>query len=169
MELGSNGVEQFKERRSFLRGHVKYFLFHCGSTNPNEAVAEWLASLESQISYLGRDLIQLVREMLQLNPKDRPSINQVTARLRLIAIEATAEPVRELYSKFCEQGQSTALGIECERFLSWCWAIGIHPTGNALQLDERVSFADSSFTTTLDILSQISNKLREIQFVVHTV
>ncbi|KAK2821846.1 hypothetical protein FQN49_007616 [Arthroderma sp. PD_2] len=101
--------------------------------------------------------------MLVLNPKDRPKIGQVTESLRKVATEADSEPIFALYQSIYSQNQSTALGIEHERFASWARVIGICPLRGASLSTISVFHSDSVFRSTLDILSQILLELQGIQ------
>jgi hypothetical protein len=76
--------------------------------------------------------------MLSLNPRGRPRIGEVAARLHSVVVEAVAQPIFKLYTSICEKSKSMMPGIEQEKFKSWGWALGIFVEEGS---DRHIDFA----------------------------
>lgn len=90
---GPGGLKTFEEyRKVVLAERLTLHSFHAGR-EPNKGVETWLTALDKTATNVCRELIGLVRDMLQIEPDDRPSANQVTHRLRFAAVKNTFDSV----------------------------------------------------------------------------
>lgn len=119
MERGNEGVSDFTERRGFKVANWRMYTFHAGMSTPNKAVTSWLEDLETHSAQHGRLLIQLVRSMLAMEPKDRPTAPQVTSYLHLIAVYAYISLLDGLYEVLFKTTELFEADIEFKRFKSW--------------------------------------------------
>ena len=88
MLLGAKGVQEFKEAGKVKReGILKTYIIHC-APEPNFHVHEWLKYLDTLASPITMRLLTLVRDLLQLEPAERPRATTVTSRLQLLALSS---------------------------------------------------------------------------------
>ena len=93
MMEGPNGVRDFENSRKVtLAEKWIFYTFHAGR-QPNKGLHAWLAKLKDGASPTGIGAIQLIHDMLQIKPDDRPSAQVVTQRLRLLALNSKFDAV----------------------------------------------------------------------------
>jgi serine/threonine protein kinase len=160
MKKGAEGVEEFRRKREVKFRNFTTYAFHAGTSTPHEGVHTWLSELESQATRSERTLIRLIRDMLAIEPKDRPIASEVTSRLYLTTVDAYSHRVDEHYQKLHQKIESLELDIEWERFKSWKWAFGLDENGN----NPLTSMIDSEvdFELTLKYLLGIRDELESI-------
>ncbi|KAI9785126.1 MAG: hypothetical protein M1839_000764 [Geoglossum umbratile] len=120
MKTGADGVKSFKLRREVTIENFKTFTFH-KNKQQNDGVNTWLSGLECQSDRSGLMLTQLIRCMLSMTPDDRPKSQQVTSRLRFIAVSKHIDLLGESYHVLSEATDSFEAHIEWVRFKSWKW------------------------------------------------
>jgi serine/threonine protein kinase len=162
MALGQCGVQEFKKKRRFKKGHGAYYLFHCGRGQSNPNVSDWLSELAPKSPTSGKMLLELVGKMLSIDEKKRPKARDVTARLQLIAVREVVDAVDMLFSAIPLSDSLDAL-IEKIRFEAWKYAIGL------LDQESIPGFygdfekeLDSRFDTVLNCLYKMRDYLRTI-------
>lgn len=162
MILGRDGVEKFKNARGFRKGKGRYYLFHCGLSEPNGAVSDWLSQLEHQSPRTCKMLLDIVRNMLSMDAEERPKAKEVTAKLRLIAQHEVVDSVNRLFRDM-PLGSSLDALIKQKRFQSWKYALGM--LDQSSEPDSMREFSlerDSMFDSKLDCLYQIRDLLKSI-------
>src|SRR5436305_7641081 len=94
-------------------------MFHAVRFKPHPKVGSWLSGLESQDVQTDQMCVQLVRAMLAIDPKNRPTAQLVTSRLRLIAVTAHIRSLDELFTMLLQTTESVEADIEGRRFNGW--------------------------------------------------
>ncbi|KAJ6258544.1 Phytochrome [Drechslerella dactyloides] len=120
MRRGADGVNEFRMKRKVKIGSSRMAAFHAGIGRPNLGLASWLQDLEGDSTIYSRQLVQLIKSMLQLNPDDRPDARQVTARLRYITVQTYYSSVHSLYDNLLKKPpDSFEAYAESRRIKSW--------------------------------------------------
>ncbi|RYP23250.1 hypothetical protein DL765_001159 [Monosporascus sp. GIB2] len=164
MKGGPQGVRDFKAQRVYTfpayRGHdfiVKGFHAGSGKVNPN--VVKWLndrgAEAKADNKGAETDLVELIKDMLEVNPLARPEIRQVLRRLRCIALRKIAEPVLEAFrtSPHCD-----ALEFSIEKHILSLWLDRIGPI--AKLPEAQILGSDESYTQLRRALHDIGDELQ---------
>ena len=85
---GPDEVTRFENERLFKQGQDIFHRFHQGPDCEEPAVTKRLTDLRIKAESRPEQMIvELVRNMLRLNPKDRPKADEVDARMAFIAID----------------------------------------------------------------------------------
>lgn len=152
---GTSGVGAFLDDRKFEESPMCYSLYHKGDS-ANDAVAAWLENLvsENQSQSL-RDMVDLVVEMLDILPKNRPEAAIVTARLYMNTIMAFSEQFYVLFDQFTP---SPVALIERARFSSWAMSQDVQLYSDSSDATTTGKFWGS----TVDILRQMKKALESI-------
>lgn len=160
---GPKGVEAFKEQRThtfraYRNRPLTLKSFHAGRGQINPGVEKWLADKLAKAKADGKQaeiaLVELIHDMLTIDPKDRPEIRQVLRRLRCIALYKIAEPIQEAY-KTSAHGHALEFLVEKHIFSQWLDRIG--PIAKD---DSRVLGTEESFIELRRALSDIYDELR---------
>ncbi|KAF2474368.1 kinase-like protein [Lindgomyces ingoldianus] len=160
MILGQDGVEEFRKVRSFKKGQGRYYLFHCGLGEPNEAVINWISQLEHKSPRECKMLLKLVRNMIAIDEEKRPRAKEVTAKLRLIAQHVVVDSVEQLF-RVIPFGSSLDALIEQKRFQSWKYALGMLDQESVSDSTRDIYWEhESQFDSTLDCLYKIRDLLK---------
>ena len=113
---GANGVELFRDAREFHMPPMCYYLFHKGNA-ANDTVATWLRTLGSETRDRSfQDVVDVVINMLNIDPRDRPDAAAVTAQLYISTITAFSERLSCLFNRFPSSPDAC---VENARFVSW--------------------------------------------------
>lgn len=156
---GSQGVEEFKEKRTFSILQFTLSNFHKGdSTNPE--VEAWLSNLEIDANVSRKALVRLIGRMLQMGPDDRPSARDVSIELQAIALKEKTYPIDELFDKLkreVKNEETEILFVEHTRYEVWKEACGITPDGPHDADPRRLKF-----DRCLDALSYYQDMLEQI-------
>ncbi|KAL8717253.1 MAG: hypothetical protein Q9225_005485 [Loekoesia sp. 1 TL-2023] len=156
---GPDGVKAFEQsRKVILNSRWTVYSFHAGR-KPNKGVETWLTALNKNATTACKGLIGLAREMLQIEPKDRPDGVQVTQRLRFWTLESKFSHVDGMLSDMVLHGNDLNMIAEKERLLSWAQTMGI--TGLASQNDNTDSLltADDTFYRIFQNLVMIEQQM----------
>lgn len=162
MRRGSTGLRAFKQARKFKYGPYTYYYFHCGH-KPNEGMHEWLTDeLEPSCTVSERLILQLIRKILVLSPRERPSSGYVMASLQFATLHALSQPVQtrlRMLTNSLDSGQAkTELLIEKQRFRSWQWTLGLvtdsHKPAEELRSESKLENFDTMIST-LSMLQQV--------------
>ena len=105
-------------------------------------------------------LLQLVRQMLSINPDRRPTATEVASRLRFIAVDERSRPISQLYDQILGQFETTEALVEKIRFESWKWIYDMVSSKSNLYLEAPGFNLD--FQATLDSLADIRTELEMI-------
>jgi len=175
MKMGPDGVKKFSDERRFSISHVTFHRFHHGLNEEEPAVVAYLTALYDQFENKSeRLLVELIRQMLRLNPTERPKAGEVETRMWFIAITSISHQIQELYSRVWQLGMSPQAFVEQERFGSWlesCEALYSYKGSAPLVQWKIRSYSDFQSTLTslvemrdnLDaILPEVKNPVRPI-------
>lgn len=125
MARGHEGIDNFRRAREHrVRGFILNH-FHEGPRQPSKAVEHWLSELESISTRACSLLVCLVRQILRIDPSERPNAKEVTSRLRLVATYEVAGTVNDLFRLIRGNGDSLDMFLEHTRFDAWRYAINI--------------------------------------------
>ena len=126
MKFGAAGIQKFEDERNFRFGHTTYHRFHRGPKEEEPAIATYLTYLVSVASARSEHLlIQLTRDVLNLDPNSRPKAEDVESSMRFIAINTIAEKIGLLYADLCRKASTPQAFIEQLQFESWMEACEI--------------------------------------------
>ncbi|KAK6502434.1 hypothetical protein TWF506_003014 [Arthrobotrys conoides] len=124
--LGPDGVNQFAEQRTIRMAFLTIRMFHAGQGESNQKVIQWIQKLEdiNQSRYGNQEnirgwLLELVRDMLNTSPTERPTASQASARIFYLLQKILYNSISELLSKLAAISGSTEILIERERFRLW--------------------------------------------------
>jgi serine/threonine protein kinase len=106
MNEGSDAVQLFKEHRRIKIGRLKTYTFHAGRNAPNPHLYTWLSRIEAKTTQAKRLLVDLVRKMLSLDPKDRPRAKDVSTRIAFIAAYEIFHSAQSLLSAIARKAES---------------------------------------------------------------
>ena len=163
MMLGPLGVKEFEQFRKVSpdksNKNWTFYSFHSG-TKPNKNLETWLATLSLTATTACKNIINLVRRMLSVDPVDRPHANEVAHCLRFWTIESNFAHVdialadhRQLHKHGLD------MLVEIERLRLWGQIVGLK--GQNGQNFGRNSFmtVDNSFHETFQNLKDIERKV----------
>ena len=154
MVLGVGGVGEFRNRRRYRLGNFIYYHFHYGPDQQNREVVRWLSDLPVSNARMHVQLLSLIRSMLSVKADKRPRAPEITARLRMIGLDAIAQSISADYEKLTEKHRSIEALIEQARFRSWTRTCGF------CDVDKDPKFLTSGFQVDFQF---IVNTLREMQ------
>ncbi len=156
----AEGVLKFQECRIItIANEWKVDMFHSGSSE-NPGVTSWLAKLRENSSNIGTELVRLITEMLQFEPRMRPNAKKVTHRLRILALSSRTKKVCESYGKVAVGPDANEILAERSKFKHLSSAAGLVD----LPLIIMPLFESRSrFTHWADLLLRISDQLTTIQ------
>ncbi|KAI9861845.1 MAG: hypothetical protein M1824_001956 [Vezdaea acicularis] len=161
MLKGPDGVKDFRNQRRYRVPNYLFFHFHHGPLTPSQGVAGWLSQLESEPQVVPM-LLPLIRQMLSVEPTQRPKAKEVQARLQFIAIRLIAEDIAQKYAMACERSGSTFAWIERCKFESWRHACGTARAAETPNTTPAEGF-DHNFQAALDILYHVREHLESIE------
>ncbi|XWX01595.1 hypothetical protein V2A60_009623 [Cordyceps javanica] len=122
--LGPNGVEQFRsDRKVQVASGIEWLRFHCGPGVPNPGVSSWLDKLRQSAGPVCAHLVDLIREMLSMDPSRRPNSSRVLTVLRAIAVSSLAGAVSQVLDSCPDANRKSIDGLlDDMRFRSWFFA-----------------------------------------------
>lgn len=122
MSSGVTGVAQFeKERKVIFGGYYTTSTFHYGKEE-NPGVVAQISKLQAEPTGddAWRDLVDLVAEMLRIDPALRPPALEVCRRLRVVALKHLCRLIQgQLGQQTGTNGIPFDLAMERERFQIW--------------------------------------------------
>lgn len=149
---GPSGIQRFRDARGFQITPMCYYLFHKGGSS-HEAVAEWLVDVAAKDgSQSIQEAVELISEMLKINPTDRPTAAKVTARLYMCIIRAFSEQFSVLFASF---SSSVDAIIEQARFSSWVLSQDVELYSSSL----GATATGKNFDSTIDVLRELKREL----------
>lgn len=119
MTMSIEGVERFEEERKFRVHGVTFHRFHHGPNHREPVVFQYIESLFGFPNFSELLLLELITDILQLIPTNRPDAEAIETRMCFAAIATVARPIRDLYTRFWSESGSIQAFIERERFASW--------------------------------------------------
>lgn len=124
---GPKGVTDFEAKRGFkVENHIRY-RFHHGLRAESPAVIMQLDRLHGCTeSRAGRKLLLLIREILNLDPKKRPSAAETNEKMEYITIEALCENVHGQCSRIFQISKSMQAWLVLSKFTSWMRICKVH-------------------------------------------
>jgi len=162
MTLGPQGVKDFKARREvIIAGYLTTYTFHAGS-QPNDNVTTWLSELSQHTSHIGKGLIQLVSQMLSMEPLRRPNATEVTLQLRILTLKSTFETTSNIYKDISKPDSDLETIIERERHFIWGKEIGLFDDEPGSRGGTLTLIIDTNFEKMIHTFSNIQEELRII-------
>ena len=117
---GPKGVTDFEAERGFKVEDHRRYRFHHGLKAESPAVIMQLDRLHGCVeSRAGRKLLLLIREILNLHPKKRPSAAETNEKMEYITIEALCENVHGQCSHIFQISKSMQAWLVLSKFTSW--------------------------------------------------
>ena len=110
---GADKIKEFRDSREFAVPPMRYCLFHRGKA-PHAVVIRWLDRVAAQDgSPSVHNIVQLVKEMLETMPSERPTAATVTATLYINVITAFTERLLPQFNRLCSSARAM---VEKARF-----------------------------------------------------
>lgn len=155
LSKGPSGVTQFRDDREFTVGRMTFSLYHKGN-QPHEVVTERLEKIAKEdASQSVRDVVHLIKQMLDISPDKRPKAATTTAKLIISTIGAFTE---DILAQFTGLPPSLEVLIEKSRFMSW---LACQDTNLFLSMPGAVS-TYRMFESTIQLLCQTETALEAI-------
>lgn len=168
MLKGPGGVREFRSKRRCVTPVFTHSRFYDRPNQANIGVTSWLQELDRNIESGFQQnhsrplilLLCLIKDMLSLNPEDRPSTEVVETQLRFIALNAVALQIDQLYHPVVERNTGILAFLERKRFSSWMAACGlgkVDPRSSSAQ--PWAGSSSSQFQIILSHLDQLQEAL----------
>ena len=160
-KLGAAGIQKFEDARSYRFEHVIHHRFHHGPKEEEPAVAKYLTRLlDNAGTRSERLLIQLIRNILQLDPDARPKAKDVERMMRFIAVNMISQQIDCLFAELYQQGSAPQAFIEQMQFESWMEAYEILYTHKNSPMSYRWKLpSDFEYQSSLECLRELRNTL----------
>ncbi|KAF4636460.1 hypothetical protein G7Y89_g1619 [Cudoniella acicularis] len=170
MAKGAIGVEEFVDMRetaiTFPWSKLQHWKFH-NFPEENPGVQKWLNLLASDAHFPRTQLIYLVKDMLSIDPRTRPTAQLVTIRLRELTLLNLMNSIDTLYEILLNEMSSAELESERERYRLWCWAGGLRKLGGEKKEFQQEYFRDyDTFEQTVEVLCGINSKVIQLRSIV---
>ncbi|KAI3317715.1 hypothetical protein HD806DRAFT_514092 [Xylariaceae sp. AK1471] len=163
LKHGREGVKKFEEDRRFEIPEWKWvvYTFHLpGKIHPE--VGRWMDELRNSESCTPGELglLDLVQEMLKLNHSERPKIDHVLLRLRLVTLRRLCEVVLAAFANVSRDYQNKlVLEIEKKTFEEWSWEVNLADPDS---LDAKEIWDDSKFDILVNALQELRKELASL-------
>lgn len=160
MLYDKQGLDAFREARevSFLGGLVKCRVFFHADNEPHPKVLEWLDDMGRSSSSAG--LVCLARNMLNMEPSQRPASWDVSRFSFLIWAKNVCDGISHLFYRIQEKAGTNAV-IEFERFDAWACVSGIREPSSRAEIDwTSLSAAEVHFNLIENVLMSLRKDLR---------
>lgn len=99
MMRGKDDINAFWELRSHTVGQNKYHLFHQRPDRQSHVVEEWFSGLDTRYAKAGRLLLQLIKAIMCIESRKRPTAEVIATRLGFIVLYYTTESIDETYDE----------------------------------------------------------------------
>ena len=124
---GTKGVTDFEAERGFKVEDHRRYRFHRGSRAESPAVIMQLDRLHDGMeSRAGRKLLLLIREILNLDPRKRPSAAEMNQKMEDISIESLCENVHRQCSRIFQISKSMQAWLVLSKLTSWMRIYKVH-------------------------------------------
>ena len=154
---GPVGVKAFEQsRKVILNSRWTVYSFHAGH-QPNKGVEAWITELGKNATTACKGLIELVRDMLQMEPDDRPDAHQIVQRLRFWTLESKYSDVDNILNDTALRSSDLNMIVEKERLLTWAQTMGIAGVASPKIGTESLLTADDIFRRTFQSLQKIES------------
>ena len=154
---GPVGVKAFEQsRKVILNSRWTVYSFHAGH-QPNKGVEAWITELDKNATTACKGLIELVRDMLQMEPDDRPDAHQIVQRLRFWTLESKYSDVDNILNDTALRSSDLNMIVEKERLLTWAQTMGIAGVASPKIGTESLLTADDIFRRTFQSLQKIES------------
>ncbi|KAI1742958.1 kinase-like protein [Xylaria scruposa] len=160
MAWGPQGVARFREARRYkVRGWILR-QFHHGPRKSSEAVNSWLSDLEQQGSTTITLLVEVVRQILSLNFLQRPTAEEVSRELQIIAIYEAASNIDATFGSIRNKYPSLDMFLEHLRFKTWMLGLGLSDfRDEPKSLRAFIHKADLQYDEIQETLTRLSTSL----------
>ncbi|MCJ1251373.1 hypothetical protein MMC30_008606 [Trapelia coarctata] len=159
MRRGKDGVKCFKKARKFNNdGEILYY-FYRGNIE-NQGMHSWLEKLGRECSSSESMLLELVEQILVLDPGKRPLAGDVVAKLQFITLYALAQEISREFGRFENMAGQTGIELLIEKtsFMGWQHSLGLISDHTPNVSLKHLSGCDN-FEGTLDRLESLHNVL----------
>jgi serine/threonine protein kinase len=114
IQRGPNGVIQFEQSRKQTRQNWTTYTFHnSGARNP--AVDTWLTELKEDATEETFGLLCLIRDILMINPLDRPNAETVSSRMDFLAAKSIYCSLMRTFDQITKLFKDPLITVERER------------------------------------------------------
>ncbi|KAF2659852.1 kinase-like protein [Lophiostoma macrostomum CBS 122681] len=120
MQYGPSGVSTFREERVF-KAVWKMRTFHGPGKEVNPYVLDLMERTRRFCSLPTQQLLDLVRDMLLIEPSARPKAKEVTARLQFVSLHELLMTLEGSYTEMVRITKSLQVCLEFERLRSWMY------------------------------------------------
>lgn len=160
MARGHEGVASFRTQREHKVRRFYLYYFHQGPQKRSEAVEQWLAELELTSTRSCALLVRLVRQILRLDPLERPNAKEVTSRLRLVVLYEVSLSIDDIFRQLRNEEDSLDIFLEAIGFESWRYAMGIlEPKNEPIQPRGTTFDVILQFDKILECLNRVRESL----------
>lgn len=158
---GSSGVQEFEQRRRHKLQRWTAYTFHCAG-QPNQAVEAWLTELEGGGTTEVCSLITLIRDILKIEPSERPTAETVSTRMEFLAIQSVYNSTMHKFDIVETTPQDIVIWIEQERVNLFGEALGLGLLREEWRNIQRSTTANSKFETIRDQLTVLGQDLESL-------
>ncbi|KAG8534313.1 uncharacterized protein KY384_001157 [Bacidia gigantensis] len=163
MMLGPFEVNQFEQSQKVTLeksdGRWTLCSFHAG-TKLNKNVEVWLTTLDHTATTACKGMLNLVRQMLSIDPDDRPYADEVARCLRFWTIESIFTHVNvALSSRYRPYRRELDMLIEMERLHLWGQIVGLKGPYDKTVWHKNTFTVNNSFHQTFQNLKDIEEKV----------
>lgn len=160
MAFGPSGVEEFEKNRAFKVDSYTRHRFHHGTGSESPAVVAQLDGLGlCSKSRSEKKLIRLVWDMLELDPKKRPTAGAIEAKMKYITIETLCKKVQEDLHLAFEKSVSMQAWMVLQKFTGWMHVCKVDQHEH---LEQWHSDHCPNFQTSIACLLDMGNTLTTI-------
>ncbi|RDW60751.1 hypothetical protein BP6252_12134 [Coleophoma cylindrospora] len=161
MTFDEKRLNTFRESRQWDAPNWTFESFHCGN-KPNPAVDHFLDELLRTPTTPKTIMVNLIRNMLSMDPNQRPSAREVTKTLQCITFHESLRLVDELWASLGTQTPSqtgrTIIHIQTARYECWKEMCGILD-GAHISGDQEMPLTVSNFQSILDVIKELRDAL----------
>jgi serine/threonine protein kinase len=155
---GPSGVQEFEQRRRHKSQRWTAYTFHCAG-QPNQVVEAWLTELEGGGTTEVYSLIALIRDILKIDPSDRPTAETVSTRMEFLAIQSVYNSTMCKFERVEKTPQDLVVWIEQERVTLFGQALGLGLLREEWRKIQRSTTANTNFESIRDQLTALGQDL----------
>jgi serine/threonine protein kinase len=125
---GSEGVQEFERQRKYKCGNWTLYTFHRMGAE-HASVHSWLNELEDGASPEAVGLIQLIRDMLKIDPSQRPDASVVSSSMDYLTANSMYRSTLVCFDRLIERLGDALLSWERDRLALFGQAVGLEADG----------------------------------------
>lgn len=154
----ADSLSQFRERRKFKRGLWTTSTFFCGDSINIGVTNEMNNLIERTDSIPLKKSVNLIGQILNIDPEKRPKASEVAAGLRLISLEHSFLKSRDAITNLNEE-QALEVQEEFPKFIDFTKRLGFGNDAVTIDFNDLVSFKDFVKGSASDDLLESMGKL----------